>query len=269
MSMIVPPPRSIICGNTALIKHDRRKRVGFEVVAQQLHRGVDDVVHMSRTDVAAVVDERVDVAPLGEHRLDRPGQRVVIEQIAGNREATPPRRADQLGGLVERTGQWGSVGALQRRAVLARFTFVHRAGKDRDVVAGLGELDCDRLADAAARSGHERDLVGRCGFAHHDQRGRVVSLRQVSRSRSSARRPTCVTVSTSPASARSALAVHRSRGRVANGSNPKWCIAFRCVILSTASTLDSRKQRPRAVRAHRATSCRSADSRTPSTRCRC
>ena len=51
------------------------------------------------------------------------------------------------------------------------------------------------------------------------QRGRFVSARHVLRSRSSAGRPTRVTVSTSPASARRAATVQRSRGRVANGSN--------------------------------------------------
>ena len=86
---------------------------------QQLDRRVEQVVHVAGPDVAAVVDEDVDAAPLAQDRGDPRRERCTIRQIHDHRKRASPlarepnrreRGRSRLHGWRERDG--GTVRAL-------------------------------------------------------------------------------------------------------------------------------------------------------------
>ena len=141
MLMIVPVPLDHLREHR-LDEHDRREHVRFEMVAQHLHRGVDDEVHVAGPDVAAVVDEHVDAAPRVEHGRYRLLERRVVEQVRLHRQARRPV-AHASAVLSSDPGSTVVSACVIVELCSAGLALVHGAGGDRDVVAGLGELDGD------------------------------------------------------------------------------------------------------------------------------
>ena len=112
--------------------------------------------------VDRVVDQRVDATPFAEHGVDHGVDRRTVEEVHRHRERALARGLD--GGRRRRRGCPRSTrvscvfahGAGRHAAV----ALVHRARRDGDVVACVGERERGGTPDAAARTGDESDGSG-------------------------------------------------------------------------------------------------------------
>jgi hypothetical protein len=127
-----------------------REHVALEELVQVVLVELEQLDHRALALVDGVVDEHVDAAEVVEGLLRAADERLAVEHVHLDGVAAHTVRLDRLDGGVEPTGNRdGRVG------VDAAFAVLQRAGGDRDVVAGLGQLDRGGLADAPAGAGHE------------------------------------------------------------------------------------------------------------------
>jgi hypothetical protein len=84
-----------------LREDDRRHHVRLEMQVEQLHRGVEQLIHVPGADVATVVDEHVDASPGRQHRVDSGFQRRTVGEVHHDLQRAPSLCLDQRRGLVE------------------------------------------------------------------------------------------------------------------------------------------------------------------------
>ena len=140
-------------------ERERRHDVGGEVLVEEVERGVDEPVHMAGPDVAAVVEEQVDPAPLLEHGRDRSFELRAVEEVGRDGQRLPAGRLYRFRSRRETAGERAAVALAHGRRVLARFALLLRPGSARDVVTRARQSDRASFADAAAGAGHERDSI--------------------------------------------------------------------------------------------------------------
>lgn len=147
-------------GQDQLGQDDRGHHIGLEVTVDQPHGRVEQLVHVARSDVAAVVHQHVDPVPALQDGGDRNAERGPVEQVEVDGKGTPARVLDQGGGRVQRSRESPGVGLRHRRGVLALFPLVEGPGTERHVEAGLGQVDGDLLPDTSARASDQGDTPG-------------------------------------------------------------------------------------------------------------
>ena len=147
-------------GEDELGQDDRCHHVGLEVAVEQLHRGVEYLVHVTGPHIAAVVHQHVDPAPPLEDGGDGRPERGPVEKVEIDRQgpAHPPLRPGRGG--VQRPGKGPGVGAGDRRGVLSLLPFVDGAGADGHIESGPGQMDGDGFADPPAGPGDEGHAPG-------------------------------------------------------------------------------------------------------------
>ena len=146
-------------------RHDELDEVELvDVVADhELGRGVEveleHAVHPTGPLVDRVVDQRVDASPFVEHGVDHGVDRRAVEEVHRHREralARGPRWPAAVESRLPSTTVV-SCGSRDRAGRHAAVALVHRARRDGDVVACVGERERGGPSDAPARAGHESD----------------------------------------------------------------------------------------------------------------
>jgi hypothetical protein len=133
----------------------------MEVVAHQTALGqlkwqVEKAVHGAGTLVDGVVEEHVDPAPLIEHLVGHPVDRLAVHEVHLDCQAGPTRRLDLSRGGLEAAGNGHlTVSVARGRRMGAAFALVDGAGRDGDVEAPTGQGQGPAFPDAAAGPGDQ------------------------------------------------------------------------------------------------------------------
>ena len=135
--IMIPPPCLIIGSEGEPGQVQRVDDVGEEVVLQSLDGRVDEVVHVTRADVAGVVYQHVDPAIFFEGGVDQVVAVGALKEVEFDGERLAAEFLDLAGGGLQAAGQGDGVRSLDRRGVLDGGPFLHRPRGEHDGVAAL------------------------------------------------------------------------------------------------------------------------------------